>query len=61
MKDYKCITHEVPNVVDGGYKINVFTSAGFKVFPQHLPYKPACALHADRSEYRIAQFRFKIL
>jgi hypothetical protein len=31
MKDYKRITHEVPNVVDDGYKINVFTSAGFKV------------------------------
>jgi len=35
-KDYKCITQQVSNVVDDGYKIKVFTSAEFKVFPQHL-------------------------
>jgi len=38
MRDNKCIIHQVSNVVDDGYKINVFTSAWFKVFSQHLTY-----------------------
>ncbi len=38
MRDYKCIIQQVSNVVDDGYKINVFTSAGFKVFSQRLTY-----------------------
>ena len=49
MKDARCIIPQVSNVVDDGYKIKVYTSAEFKVFPQHLPYK---------SNYRITQFRF---
>ncbi|HAK88759.1 MAG TPA: outer membrane protein assembly factor BamA [Nitrospiraceae bacterium] len=38
MRDYKYIIQQVSNVVDDGYKINVFTSAWFKVFPQRLTY-----------------------
>ncbi len=38
MRDNKYIIHQVSNVVDDGYKINVFTSAEFKVFSQHLTY-----------------------
>ncbi len=38
MKDYKCITQQAFNVVDDGYKINVFTSAWFKVLSPHLTY-----------------------
>ncbi len=39
MRDYKGIIHQVSNVVDDEYKIEVGASAEFKVFPQHLPYK----------------------
>jgi hypothetical protein len=39
MRDDKCFIHQVSNVVDDGYKIEVYTSAEFKVFPQHLSYK----------------------
>lgn len=39
MRDNRCIIHQVSNAVYDGYKINVFASAEFKVFPQHLPYK----------------------
>jgi N-acetylmuramoyl-L-alanine amidase len=38
MRDNKCIIHQISNVVDDGYKINVFTSAWFKVFSQRLTY-----------------------
>jgi hypothetical protein len=38
MKDYKRITQQVSNVVDDEYKIDAFTSAGFKVFSPHLTY-----------------------
>jgi hypothetical protein len=38
MKDNKYIIHQVSNVVDDGYKVNVLTSAWFKVFSQHLTY-----------------------
>ncbi len=50
MKDNISIIHQVSEVVDDGYKIEVYTSAEFKVFLQHMPYK---------SEYRIVQFRRK--
>ncbi len=40
MRDKKGIIHQVSNVVDDGYKINVNTSAEFKVFSPHL----ACIL-----------------
>ncbi len=50
MRDNRCIIHQVSNVVDDGYKIEGCTSAEFKVFPPHMPYK---------SEYRIVQFRRK--
>ncbi len=38
MRDNKYIIQQVFNVVDDGYKINVFSSAWFKVFSQHLTY-----------------------
>jgi len=38
MRDYKGIIRQVTNVVAYEYKINVFTSAWFKVFSQHLTY-----------------------
>jgi len=38
IKDYNCITQQVSNVVDDGYKINVSTSAEFKVFSPHQTY-----------------------
>jgi thiamine biosynthesis lipoprotein len=37
-KDYKRITQQVSNVVDDGYKINVSTSARFKVLSPRLTY-----------------------
>jgi len=48
MRDNKCVIHQVFNVVDDGYKIDVDTSAEFKVFSQHTPYN---------YRYRMAQFR----
>jgi hypothetical protein len=38
MKDYKQLIHQVSDVVDDRYKINVSTSARFKVFSPHLTY-----------------------
>jgi hypothetical protein len=38
MKDNKGIIQQVSSVVDDGYKVNVNTSAGFKVFSPHLTY-----------------------
>jgi hypothetical protein len=38
MRDNKSIINQVSNVVEYGYKINVFTSAWFKVFSQRLTY-----------------------
>jgi hypothetical protein len=38
MKDNKDIIQQVSNVVDDGYKRNVNTSAGVKVFSLHLTY-----------------------
>jgi hypothetical protein len=38
MRDNKSIIHQVSNVVDDGYKINVNASVEFKVFSQHLTY-----------------------
>ncbi|MDA8214721.1 MAG: LptE family protein [Nitrospiraceae bacterium] len=38
MRDNRCIIQQISNVVDDRYRINVFTSAWFKVFSPHLTY-----------------------